>query len=102
MGISRRNKRFGKAECPRCGFVYKLKTLSYEWSGQKVCRSCWDPLPAQDFPRPIHAEDVALDDPRPRNDIVAATGKAFGEYQIIGRDWPGQDLRINGGEVTRR
>lgn len=96
----RRHHKHGKGLCDRCGFVYKLKVLKYEWSGLKVCPPCWDPLPRQDFPRKIDAESTALIDARPNNDRVAGLGHILGEYEIIGRDWLGTDLNIEGGEVT--
>lgn len=96
----RTHHRYGKGECDRCGFVYQLSALRHEWSGLKVCSSCWDPLPAQDFPRLLTAESTALHDPRPRNDRVAGVGKIRGQYEIIGREWLGVDLAITGGEAT--
>lgn len=99
--MTRRHHVHGKGQCDRCGFVFKLNHLRYEWTGFKVCAACWDPLPAQEFPRPISAEDTALDDPRPRNNTLARDGLARGEYQIIGRSWRGTDLNIETGEVTR-
>jgi len=99
--MRRRDHKYGKGQCARCGFIYPLKHLRYEWTGYKVCGACWDPLPAQDFPRPIEAEDEGLVDPRPRNNTYARDGLARGEYQIIGRSWRGTDLNIETGEVTR-
>lgn len=93
--------KYGKGQCDRCGWIFKLNQLKYEWTGYKVCSYCWDPLPAQDFPRPIEAEDTALVDPRPRNNTPADNGLARGAYQIIGRSWRGTDLTIETGEVIR-
>lgn len=96
----KRHHAHGKGVCDRCSFVYKLTALKYEWTGLKVCPTCWDPLPAQAFPRKLEAESTALYDPRPENDRVAGLGRIRGEYEIIGRDWQGTDLGITGGEVT--
>lgn len=98
--MSKRHHKWGKGECDRCGQIFKLSALSYEWTHLKVCNACWDPRPAQDFPRKLEAESEALWDPRPENDRVAGLGRIRGEYEIIGRDWLGTDLGISGGEVT--
>lgn len=100
MAGARHHHKYGKGECARCGFIYKLNALKYEWSGLKVCSACWDPLPRQDFPRPISAEHEGLHDPRPRNDRPAGHGLIRGTYEIIGREWLGTDLGITGGEAT--
>jgi len=95
----RTQHKYGKAECDRCGFIYKLNALKTEWTGLKVCSSCYDPLPAQDFPRKLQAESEALWDPRPEHDRVAGLGNFRGEWEIIGREWLGVDLGITGGEA---
>ena len=96
----RRKHKHGKGECDRCGFIYKLDALRYEWTGFRVCGPCWDPLPAQDFPRQLEAESQALIDPRPRNDEPASTGRIRGANTIIGRNWQGADLGLTGTEAT--
>ena len=101
MAFPHRTHKHGKGQCDRCGFVFKLRQLWYEWSGLKVCGKCWDPFPTLDYPRPIVAESNALDDPRPRNNTYAEIGHAIGTYGIIGRGWLGADLRLEAGEVTR-
>ena len=99
--MSRRQHKHGKGQCERCGFVYSLHALTYEWSGLRVCGPCWDPFPTLDFPRQITAESSALADPRPRNNTPAANGQAIGKYQIIGRSWKGTDLFLSVGEAVR-
>jgi hypothetical protein len=99
--LGRRNHKNGKGQCDRCGFIYKLNQLRYEWTNLRVCRECWDPLPAQDFPRPLRAESTGLVDPRPRNNTPASTGTVIGQYQIFGRNWNGTLLQLDTGKVTR-
>lgn len=85
MARSRR----GKGECDRCGFIYKLRQLRTEWTGFKVCPTCWDPLPKQDFPDQLEAERTALIDPRPEHDIIPAIGRIKDPFDIIGRSFYG-------------
>lgn len=47
-----------RAQCPRCGFDYKLRTLVKEWTGLRVCPDCRDPKP-EDL-RPIRAKPEGL------------------------------------------
>lgn len=91
----------GLGQCDRCGFVYKLRTLKYEWSGWRVCSTCWDPRPEELNRRTVAAEQTGLKDPRPRNERPASLGKAMGTYQIIGRSWRGTDLNIEGTGASR-
>jgi hypothetical protein len=39
----RHNGAYG--QCQRCAFKYRLDELQKEWSGLRVCKSCFDPLP---------------------------------------------------------
>lgn len=98
--LSLRTNKHGKGQCDRCGFIYPLKTLRYEWTGYKVCGNCWDPLPHQDFPDQIEAESTALNDPRPRSNVPADNGLVIGDGEIIGRNFVGADLGITGTGAT--
>lgn len=101
MAFPHKTHKHGKGQCGRCGFIFKLSHLRYEWTNLKVCAKCWDPMPAQLAPDPIVAETSALSDPRPRSNTYASIGHAIGTYGIIGRDWNGADLRFETGEATR-
>ncbi len=35
--------------CDHCGFQYKSKDLQREWTGLRVCRSCYEPRHPQEF-----------------------------------------------------
>ena len=35
--------KYALALCDRCGFRYKLLELRKEWTGLKVCDSCFEP-----------------------------------------------------------
>lgn len=93
--------KYGLGQCDRCGFEYRLKLLHYEWTGWRVCSTCWDPRPAEMYQRPFKAESPALKDPRPRDIRAADLGKAQGAYQIIGRSWRGTGLDIQGTGAVR-
>ena len=41
------------AICDRCGFKYKASDLKEEWTGNMVCKECWEPRHPQDFLRGI-------------------------------------------------
>lgn len=38
-----------KAVCDRCGKRLKSHDLRKEWTGLRVCSSCWEPRHPQDF-----------------------------------------------------
>jgi hypothetical protein len=96
-----RRHRHGKGQCDRCGFVYKLSQLHYEWTGFRVCTTCWDPRHPQDFPAEITAENTALVDSRPRNNTEASQGIVQGQYQIFGRTWWTPAIELSTGEVVK-
>ena len=39
------------AICDRCGFEYKASELKEEWTGNLVCKHCWEPRHPQEFIR---------------------------------------------------
>lgn len=39
------------AVCDRCGFTFYNTQLKDEWTGLKVCESCWESRHPQDFAR---------------------------------------------------
>ena len=94
-----RQHKYGKGECDRCGMIYKLSQLKYEWAGLKVCPDCWDPLPRQDFPRMLEAESTALSDPRPEHDELVAIGLVRTDNDLFGRSFNGVTGNAVVGEV---
>ena len=52
------NVRGAKGVCQRCGFKYLLTSLRKEWTGFKVCKSCWDPVPKDLKPPKIRPEGL--------------------------------------------
>lgn len=45
------------AICDRCGFRFHSDKIKTEWTGLKVCGSCWEPRNPQDFLR-LHPEKI--------------------------------------------
>lgn len=52
------------AICDRCGFQYYLSQLQEEWTGNKVCSSCFEERHPQDFVRGV-PERIAVQGARP-------------------------------------
>ncbi len=38
-------------ECQRCGFTKYASEIKLEWTGLRVCSSCWEPRHPQEFVR---------------------------------------------------
>ena len=66
--------KFALGLCDRCSFEYKLSELKQEWTGFKVCSSCYEPKHPQLEPEPHVADPEALYKPRPNNDTEAGEG----------------------------
>ena len=66
--------KYAKARCDRCGDKKKYLDLKLEWTGLRVCKSCWDPKTALEFPTNFPSDPEALRDPRPDNDVEANHG----------------------------
>jgi hypothetical protein len=90
----------GKGECDRCGFIYKLRLLKYEWNGYRTCPTCWDAKHPQDVPRQIGAENTALVGARPERDTLVSIGTFKGDWDVIGRSFRGAGSEPGVGEVT--
>lgn len=62
---------FGEAKacCDRCGFDFRLPQLRKEWTGLKVCSTCFDYRHPQDFVRGV-PDRQAVRDPRPEPEPV--------------------------------
>lgn len=76
-----------KAQCDRCGFIYRQHELYKEWTGFKVCLDCLDPKTKQEFPGPIDADSSTVREPRPRNDKTVNSGEAVTALDFIPRSW---------------
>lgn len=59
-------------ECPRCGFKRRLNTFRKEWTGERVCRDCWDPKPAEMKPPRVKPEGVPVPNAQPETEPVFA------------------------------
>lgn len=44
--------------CQRCGFTKYASEIRKEWTGLRVCRTCWEPRHPQDFVRGVK-DDIA-------------------------------------------
>lgn len=59
------------AICDRCSGKRRLKALRKEWTGNMVCRECFDPKPADQSPPRIKASEGApLPNARPEPDPI--------------------------------
>ena len=55
------------AICDRCGFRFHSDAIKTEWTGLKVCGSCWETRNPQDFLR-LHAEKIVPPWTRPESE----------------------------------
>jgi len=53
------------ALCDRCGQCFKLNSLRKEWTGFKVCATCYEPKHPQLEPKRAIHEPIAVREPRP-------------------------------------
>jgi hypothetical protein len=44
--------------CQRCGFTYYASQVRQEWTGLRVCASCWDPRHPQEFVRGVRDDQT--------------------------------------------
>jgi len=91
--------KFARAMCDRCGHEIPYLDLKDEWTGLKVCKACWDPKTAIEFPSNFPSDPEALHDPRPDNDIEASNGYVNISNQI-GSSFKSLELGIELGDVT--
>ena len=89
-----------KAMCDRCGIEIKYQKLKAEWTGLKVCRDCWDPKTALEFPSNFPSDPEALRDPRPDNDKEASNGTVYIGTDDLGTTFTTPALELILGEVT--
>ena len=100
MGQQFTSGKYAKAICDRCGDKIMYTKLRLEWTGLKVCRTCWDPKTALEFPTNFPADPEALRDPRPDNDIEASAGKVSIGTGGIGTSFQLNDIEIELGTVS--
>ena len=66
------------AICDRCGFKFKASDLKLEWTGWRVCKSCWEPRHPQEFLKG-HKDDQQVAWNRPdsnaNTDVTTVDGK---------------------------
>jgi hypothetical protein len=60
-------------ECPRCGFIRRLTCFRKEWTGERVCRECFDPKPAELKAPRIRPEGVPVPNAAPETEEVFAS-----------------------------
>ena len=68
-------------ECRRCGFKRRLSDFRKEWTGQRVCKDCWDARPPETKPPRYGPEGLPRADAQPATEPVFKedTGIADGE-----------------------
>lgn len=69
--------KYARAECDRCGDVYKYTQLQEEWNGLRTCPKCWEPKHPQLDPPKARADGEALRHPRPmvKEGVFAMVGE---------------------------
>ena len=88
-----------RAMCDRCDWEYAYLDLKLEWTGLRVCKTCWDPKTALEFPTNFPADPEALENPRPDNDVEAGDG-TISIPTIIPVSYRGFEIEIALGDVT--
>jgi NAD-dependent SIR2 family protein deacetylase len=92
--------KFALGECDRCGFAYKLHQLKKEWTGFKVCPSCYEPKAPQLGPFPHVDDPQALYEARPdldaANTMYSVTADPIG-YAFDGVEAEGEVGTVEAG-----
>lgn len=99
MGQRFTSGKYAKARCDRCQDKIPYLDLKKEWTGLKVCKSCWDPKTALEFPTNFPVDPEALKDPRPDNDVEANHG-TVNVADGIGTGFKLNQMKIELGRVT--
>jgi len=98
MGAQFASAKYAIADCDRCGFQYKLKTLKEIYIRAKktnilVCITCWEPDQPQNFVGMYPISDPqALRNPRP-DTSYAQTAQSVGSRAI---QWGWRPVGFNG------
>lgn len=83
-----------KGMCDRCGWKYELAMLRDEWTGLKVCPTCWEPKHEQLTPATNVYDSEFVRDPRPDNDVDDVGDSDVDYKTLIGRDFHFGDRNI--------
>jgi hypothetical protein len=80
--------KYAKALCDRCGREYPYLSLLEEWTGFRVCDTCYEPKHPQLTPPQITMDPQALRDARPDRQesmdiFVGRTGWGDGKREKI-------------------
>lgn len=67
MGKRYASGKHARAMCDRCGFEIAYTDLRLEWTGLRVCGTCWEYKHPQLTPK-IKTDAQALKNPRPDQD----------------------------------
>ena len=70
MAVALMAKRPVYGECPRCGFKIDIREAKREWTGQRVCKDCYDPRPADTKPPRYKPEGLPRPDAMPQTEII--------------------------------
>jgi len=100
MGQQFTSGKYAKAICDRCGDKIMYTKLRTEWTGLKVCSTCWDPKTALEFPTNFPTDPESLRDPRPDNDTEASLGVAKIVGTGLGSGFQLNDIEIELGTVS--
>jgi hypothetical protein len=91
--------KYARAMCDRCGDEVAYKKLKLEWTGFKVCSSCWDPKTELEFPIRHPVDPEALEDPRPDTDLSAGHGTISIDGKL-GSSIGGRSVNLELGTIT--
>jgi hypothetical protein len=101
MSVQFASAKYAIADCDRCGFQYKLKTLKEIYIRAKktnilVCSTCWEPDQPQNFQGMYPVSDPqALRNPRPDTSYVQ-TAQSVGSRAI---QWAWRPVGFNGDDA---
>lgn len=54
--------KYAQFQCQRCSFVFPYLEMRKEWTGLRVCASCWDMKHPQLTPPKVVGDAIALKD----------------------------------------
>jgi len=100
MGQRFTSGKYARAICDRCGIEIKYTDLKKEWTGLKVCKECWDPKTAIEFPSNFPVDAESLRDPRPDGDLEASLGTVYIGTDDLGQSFNTPSMIFELGTVT--
>ena len=87
--------KFSKAQCDRCGFVYKYPELKTEWNGLKTCPTCYEIKHPQLEPLRHVIDPEALREARPTESApTTGLGRVFSSNPVDSQGVSG--IALNG------